>query len=92
MVSFLTKGCTVTYFEILKKTSLQILRALRGAGALDKQIDKMLQGSAFFYSPRRRRTFSVVASPTSTATIGELKSCFFYTQSVVRVLYSVCSF
>ena len=82
MVSFLTKGYTVTYFEILKKTSLQILRASRrggggGGATLDKQIDKMLQSSVFFYSPRRRRTFSVVASPTSTATIGELKSCFY---------------
>ena len=52
-VTFLTKGWTVTHFEIKKKkTYLQILREWRGAGALDKQIDEMLQGSVFFFSPR----------------------------------------
>ena len=54
MVSFLTKGCTVTYFEI-KKDVFANFESVKGGGGgtLDKQIDKMLQGSVFFYSPRR---------------------------------------
>ena len=53
MVSFLTKGCTVTYFNIKRKDVFANFESVKGGGALDKQIDKMLQGSVFFYSPRR---------------------------------------
>ena len=66
-------GALSPILKFKKKTSLQILRAWRGVGALDKQIDEMLQGSVFFYSPLWWRTFSVAASPTLTAIIGELK-------------------
>ena len=54
MVSFLTKGCTVTYFEMKKKDVFANFESVKGGGgALDKQIDEMLQGSVFFYSSRR---------------------------------------
>ena len=55
MVSFLTKGCTVTYFEIKKKDVFANFESVKGGGgeAPDKQIDEMLQDTVFFYSYRR---------------------------------------